>query len=68
MRKRKSNITKIAARAGCTYQMFWYITKGLKRPSPQLAKRLEEATGISREAWLWPREYKNPMVSLANKG
>lgn len=41
---------------------FSYILRGQRRPSPELAKRLERATGIDRRAWLWPDEFPNPMM------
>ncbi len=53
---------KIARRAKCTGAAVCDILKGRRKPSPRLAKRLEEATGVPRHAWLWPEEYKNPYI------
>jgi hypothetical protein len=44
-----------------------YVTKILRRerrPSPSLARELEQVTGISRLAWLYPDEFHNPMIDL----
>jgi hypothetical protein len=38
------------------------ILKRRKRPSPEIARRLEEETGIDRSAWLWPDEIHNPLI------
>ena len=59
--------TKIAIKAKCSPQMICDISKGRRRPSPELARRLEAATGIKAEAWIWPREHKNPFIKAAPK-
>jgi hypothetical protein len=39
-----------------------YILSRKRRPSPDLAKDLEQATGIDRRSWLWPDEFPNPYL------
>ena len=53
---------EIAKRVKCKGGTLCDILRGRRRPSPGLAKRLEEVTGIARHAWLWPDEYKNPYL------
>jgi len=44
---------RIARKARCTAAAVGDILKGRRRPSPRLAKKLEEATEVSRHAWLF---------------
>jgi transcriptional regulator with XRE-family HTH domain len=53
----------IAVRAVISEQFLSNILAGKRRPSPEIAARLEKATGINRLAWLYPDEYPNPMIS-----
>ena len=52
----------IAKLAGVSQATISQIRLGRKRPSPNLAKRLEEITGIPHDVWLYPEEFKNPFV------
>ena len=56
-------ITKIAKAAGITPSHMAYIARGVKKPSPDVAARLEKATGVPRLAWLYPEEYDNPYIT-----
>lgn len=40
------------------------IIKRRRRPSVDLAKRLENITGIDRRAWIWPDDFSNPLIFL----
>jgi len=52
-------IRELAKKCGVTSTMISCIARGTRRPSPELAKRLEDATGVKREAWIWPNRYNN---------
>jgi hypothetical protein len=39
-----------------------YILSRKRRPSTNLAKDLEEVTGVDRRCWLWPDEFPNPYL------
>jgi plasmid maintenance system antidote protein VapI len=54
---------KVARELNISAQHMNDIIKGRKRPSLQLAAKLEEATGISRLSWLYPDESHNPLIS-----
>ncbi len=41
-----------------------YILKGDRMPSVDMAERLEKATGICREAWIWPERHYNPYIQF----
>ena len=43
-----------------------YILKGDRTPSLIMAEDLEKATGICREAWIWPERHFNPYVPLTD--
>jgi len=55
---------EIARKAGITPRHINDIVRGRKTPSPKLAKKLEQITGISRIAWLYPEEFSNPYIRL----
>jgi transcriptional regulator with XRE-family HTH domain len=63
MKLKHGEQTEIAKKANCTGAAICDILKGRRKPSARLAKRLEEATGVPRHAWLWPDEYKNPYLT-----
>jgi len=44
------------------YDTIAKILRGDRRPSPELAKKLEQVTGVSRLAWLYPDEFYNPYI------
>jgi transcriptional regulator with XRE-family HTH domain len=58
----RGQITEIANKTGSAVSTISEIFSGKKRPSPQLAKKLEAATGIGRFHWLYPAEYPNPFI------
>lgn len=39
-----------------------YICKGVRPCGRRMAEDLEEATGIGREAWVWPSRWFNPYI------
>jgi plasmid maintenance system antidote protein VapI len=53
---------RLARRVGISPRHMNDILKRRKRPSPEIAKKLEEETGIDRSAWLWPDEIHNPLI------
>jgi transcriptional regulator with XRE-family HTH domain len=63
----KLSRTELARKIGVTYQYISYITKRERTPSPGMAEQLERATGVKREAWVWPDKYENPYID-AKKG
>jgi transcriptional regulator with XRE-family HTH domain len=54
--------SKLARSVGCSVSTINDYLNRKKTPSPKMAKVLEEATGIDRRAWVWPDEFKNPMI------
>ena len=58
---------EIAFKAGISQVHFSRIRHGKRRPSPQLAAKLAEITGIPETHWLWPDKYPNPMIQLESK-
>ncbi len=43
---------KLAVMVGVSYQMIYYIEKGIKRPSPETAMRIAKVLGIPpADAW-----------------
>lgn len=58
----KLSRTELARKIGVTYQYISYILKRERIPSPGMAEQLEKATGIKREAWVWPEKYGNPYI------
>ena len=59
---------EIAAKVGCTPEFLYQMAKGKRFPGRATAKRLEEVTGISRLAWLYPDEYYNPLMPDLYRG
>lgn len=53
---------QLAEKIGCTRQFIDFIFAGKRRPSPEIAAQLEGLTGIDRRAWLYPDEFRNPLV------
>lgn len=56
----------IARRMGMTRQAVNAYLTGKRRAGPRMAKKLEEATGIARNAWLYPDEHHNPLLAGEN--
>ena len=58
---------EIAEASGYSQQFISKIINGDSRPHPDTAEELEKATGICREAWLWPEErHWNPYIPFAD--
>lgn len=53
---------EIAKDTGISQTAVHYILNGDRSPSPKTAKNLERATGICREAWIWPERHWNPYI------
>jgi len=54
--------SEIAIKVNVTRQTIHNIFKGRRRPSPELAKKLEQVTGVPRLCWLYPDEFPNPYI------
>lgn len=52
--------TEISRLVGVTQSMISQILSEHRTPSAFTAEALEEATGICREAWIWPERHFNP--------
>jgi transcriptional regulator with XRE-family HTH domain len=52
---------ELAQKTGITIRWARCILKG-KRPSAELAERLEQATGVFAHVWLFPSKYKNELL------
>jgi DNA-binding XRE family transcriptional regulator len=57
---------EIAETADLSQPMIHYILKGDRMPSIETALKLERATGICREAWLFPERHYNPYIPFEN--
>lgn len=57
------NIQEIVVKTGKTQKYIGYIFDRKRRPSPELARQLEQITGIDRRAWLWPDEFPNSLLN-----
>ncbi len=53
---------EISHRSGISQQMISLLINGDRTPSVKTAEKLEDATGICREAWLWPARHYNPYI------
>lgn len=59
----QSEIAKISGRS---QSLIHYIFNGDRMPSIETALQLEKATGICREAWLFPERHYNPYIPFEN--
>jgi len=57
---------EIAQAANLSQPMIHYILNGDRMPSIETALKLERATGICREAWLFPERHYNPYIPFEN--
>ena len=64
MKKILFNQTEIAKRSGVSQQQISYVLRGDRVPSQKTALALENATGVCREAWLWPERHYNPYMDF----
>lgn len=60
------NQQEIAKASGLSQSYIHYVLKGDRTPSLNTAEHLEEATGICREAWLWPDRHHNPYMPFVS--
>ena len=56
---------KIADKIGASQSTISYILKGDRTPSKDMAESLEGATGVCREAWVWPERHWNPYMPFS---
>lgn len=61
------NRTELAKKINTSLRHVDYILRGERRPSPDIAKQLEEETGVDRRAWLWPDEFENPHIKKTSR-
>jgi len=67
----KELIENLAEKTGATFITIYRIFQNTRRPSPELAIKLEKYTGISRENWIFPADrglYKNPYIKVRKNG
>jgi hypothetical protein len=57
---------QIAEATGFTQPFIHLILNGDRMPSAEAAVKLEKATGICREGWMWPTRHWNPYVPLCS--
>ena len=57
---------EIAEATGRAQSYIHYILNGDRTPSMQMAEDLEKATGVCREAWLWPDRHYNPYIEFTD--
>jgi plasmid maintenance system antidote protein VapI len=62
------NRASLAAQLEITRQHLDYIFAGKRRPSPELAEKLEKLTGVPRLSWLYSDQYPNPLLKKAPNG
>lgn len=58
---------RICDNLGITRSWLDMILAGKGRPSAKLARLLEEETGVSAEAWIFPDRHKNPYLDESKK-
>jgi transcriptional regulator with XRE-family HTH domain len=58
----KLTYKEIAKRLKCNPSTAFRWLNKTRRPSPQMAMRLEKLTGVVVNAWLFPDEYFNPYI------
>lgn len=63
------NQTDIAQKAGVAREHLNALINGRKNPSPKLATRLQEVTGVSREIWIFgtPEERRAAWLAAVKK-
>ena len=53
---------EISDETGLSQSYIHYILNSDRIPSMETAEKLEAATGVCREAWLWPDRHYNPYI------
>jgi transcriptional regulator with XRE-family HTH domain len=66
MKTKKLKIKEVARRLDVDPSHICRIFSNKSRPGPELARKLEEVTGVKRLAWLYPDEYPNPFIMQNN--
>jgi len=61
------DIKELAKKLGVTDRHVRYILDRKRRPSAEIAVKLEEITNIPREAWIWPEKFGNTLIELYAK-
>lgn len=64
MTTQRLTLTAVAKASGLSLAHISRIVSGSRRPSPQVAKRLSDVTGLPREAWLYPQEHGDIVQAL----
>ena len=54
--------TRLAEACGVDPSTISYILSRKRRPSIELAEKLEKATGVPWTAWVRPDQYRNPYL------
>ncbi len=62
------SLTAVAKATGLSLAHVSRIVGGSRRPSPAVAKKLADATGLPREAWLYPDEHGDIVQALYSSG
>ena len=60
----KKQFKAIAKKVKISERYLHYLLKGERTPSPLIAIRLEEVTGINRRSWTWPEKYGNRLMGV----
>jgi len=58
------NQSELAGFTGLTQPAIHYILNGDRSPTTETAETLEAATGICREAWVFPERHYNPYIPM----
>jgi plasmid maintenance system antidote protein VapI len=58
------NTSEISKSIGVTRRYATYLVKGERRPSPDVAEKLEKLTGRHRLHWLYPDQYDESGLPL----
>jgi hypothetical protein len=61
----KELIKELAIKTNSSYITIYRIFQGSRRPSPELAIKLEKHTNVPRENWIFPSQrgkFKNPYI------
>jgi hypothetical protein len=66
----KELIQELAEKTNSTFITIYRIFQGTRRPSPELATKLQKHTGIPKENWIFPSlrgKFKNPYIRRIDK-
>lgn len=62
------DISRLARKVEITPAHMGQILRRLRRPSPEVARKLAEETRTTLESWLFPDEYPNSYLSADDNG